>query len=249
MSQNNKFIVPIAIIIAGLIIAGAIFYNKKSPGTTQENKPSSEQGAAPAALPSPSVAPSPLSSPLDNLKPISDNEHILGNPQAPVAIVLFTDLECPFCKRFHFTMKQVMEEYGKAGKVKWVFRHLPLEELHSKSKKEAIATECAAEIGGNEKFWQYVDRLFEITPSNNGLDLLELPKIAESIGLDKTTFEACLNNGKFDPLIKEQAENAMNSGAMGTPFAIVLGPNNKKSVIPGALPYEQVKSIIEEMLK
>ena len=236
--SNNKFIIPAAIIIAGLIIAGAVFYGKKGqPVTTPENKPGQDQVANIAA------------SPLDNLKPITDKDHILGNPDAPVTLVLFTDLECSFCKRFHITMKQIMEEYGKAGKVKWVFRHLPLEQLHSKAKNEAIASECAADIGGNEKFWQYVDRLFEITPSNNGLDPAELPKIAEYVGLNKTQFETCLVSGKFDQLIKEHSEEAMKLGALGTPFAVVLGPNGKKTAIPGALPYSEVKKVIDEILQ
>ncbi len=237
-SNTNKFAVPSAIIIAGLIIAGAIFYENKKPSTaTLENNPSSNQAANIAA------------SPLDNLKPVTDKDHILGNPNAPVTIVLFTDLECSFCKRFHITMKQVMDEYGKAGKVKWVLRELPLVQLHSKAQNEAVAAECAAELGGNDAFWKYVDRVFEITPSNNGLDPAELPKIAEYVGLDKTKFETCLTSGKFDQLIADSIDNGMKSGALGTPYAVILGPDGQKAAIPGALPYSDVKAAIDEMLK
>ena len=146
-------------------------------------------------------------------------------------------------------MKQIIDEYGKAGKLKWVVRSFPLESIHSKAKSEAIAAECAADLGGNEKFWQYVDRLFEITPSNDGFDPAELPKIAEYVGLDKVQFEACLNSGKFDQLIRENIDNGTQSGVMGTPTSIVIGVSGKKSVIPGALRYEEVKKIIDEMLK
>lgn len=235
--KSNKFVVPGAIIIAGLIIAGAIFYGKK-PGSTS-NQPAQNQAAQVANE----------ISPLDNLKPVTGNDHILGNPDAPVAVITFTDIECPFCKRFHITMKQITEEYGKTGKLKWIMRNFPLEQLHSKAKNEAIATECAADLGGNEKFWQYLDRLFEITPSNNGLDPAELPKIAEYVGLNKTQFANCLASGKFDQRIKENIENAMQSGGLGTPYSIVIGPDGKKSVIPGALPYSDVKTAIDEMLK
>jgi protein-disulfide isomerase len=185
-------------------------------------------------------------SPLDNLKPISDKDHILGNPDAPIAVITFIDLECPFCKRFHSTMYQIVDEYG--GKVKWVIRNLPLEELHSKAKTEAIAAECAADLGGNEKFWQYINRLFEITPSNDGLDLAELPKIAEYVGLNKTQFETCLVSGKFDQLIDEEIQDGTNSGAQGTPYSIIIGPKGKKSVIPGALSYKDVKKMIDDIL-
>ncbi len=234
--KSNKLIVPGAIIIAGLIIAGAIYYDRKSPATTTgENQPGQTAGST--------------TSPLDNLNPISEKDHILGDPNAPVSIVTFTDLECPFCKRFHITMQQIMDEYGKAGKVKWIFRQLPLVQLHSKAKDEAVATECAADLGGNDAFWKYVDRVFEITPSSNGLDTLELPKIAEYVGLDKTKFNACLTSGKFDKLIADSIENGMKSGALGTPYAVILGPNAKKTAIPGALPYADVKAAIDEMLK
>ena len=234
--KSNKLIVPGAILIAGLIIAGAIYYDRKSPATTTgENQPAQTAGST--------------ASPLDNLIPVSEKDHVLGDPNAPVSIITFTDLECPFCKRFHITMQQIMDEYGKAGKVKWIFRQLPLAQLHSKAQNEAVATECAADLGGNDAFWKYVDRVFEITPSNNGLDPLELPKIAEYVGLNKTKFNACLTSGRFDKLITDSTDNGMKSGALGTPYSVLLGPNGKKTAIPGALPYSDVKAAIDEMLK
>lgn len=234
--KSNKLIVPGAILIAGLIIAGAIYYDRKSPATTTgENQPGQTAGLS--------------ASPLDNLKPVTDKDHVLGSPNAPVTLVLFSDLECFFCKRFHSTMKQIADEYGKTGKLKWVFRNFPLEQLHSKAKNEAIASECAADLGGNDAFWKYVDRVFEITPSNNGLDPLELPKIAEYVGLNKIKFNACLTSGKFDQIIADNIDNGMKSGALGTPYSVLLGPNGKKTTIPGALPYADVKAAIDEMLK
>src|SRR3989338_2531696 len=104
----------------------------------------------------------------DNVGELTDRDHLRGDPKATVKVVEFSDLECPFCKNFHRTMQQVMSEYS--GQVAWVYRHFPLDSLHSKARKEAEASECAAELGGNDGFWAYVDKLFEITPSNNGLD-------------------------------------------------------------------------------
>ena len=118
---------------------------------------------------------------LINMKPISDSDHILGDKNAPVKIVEFSDTECPFCKRFHTTMQQVVKDSN--GQVAWVYRHFPLDQLHSKARKEAEATECAAELGGNEKFWAYLNRLMEVTPANNGLDPAELLTIASYAGL------------------------------------------------------------------
>ncbi len=234
-TSNNKFVVPTAIIIAGLIIAGAIFYDKKSTSQPTANPSGQNQAAAHAA------------SPADNIQPVTDKDHILGSPDALITIVLFSDLECSFCKRFHATMQQVMNDYGKNGKVRWVFRHLPLD-IHPKSKNEAIASECAADLSGNDAFWKYINRVFEITPSNNGLDPAELPKIATYIGLDQAKFSACLTSGKFDQRIAETSQDGMKSGAQGTPYSVIIGPNGKKSVIPGALPYSDVKKAIDDML-
>ena len=124
------------------------------------------------------------------VKPVNVKDHILGRADAQVKIVEFSDLECPFCKRVHPTLKRIMEEYGESGKVAWIYRHFPLDTLHKKARKEAQATECANELGGNKAFWAYTDKLFEITPSNDRLDLSLLPKIAEDIGVDRAAFEA-----------------------------------------------------------
>lgn len=104
------------------------------------------------------------------LEPVTEKDHVYGNPQAELLIIEYSDPECPFCKRFHETMTQVMKEYGDAGKVAWVYRHFPLDSIHSKARHEAEAIECAGELGGNEKFWAYLNKLMEITPSNNQLD-------------------------------------------------------------------------------
>ncbi|MCX6739417.1 MAG: thioredoxin domain-containing protein [Candidatus Parcubacteria bacterium] len=102
--------------------------------------------------------------------PVTAKDHILGNPNADVKIITHADFECPFCKRFHATMEDVMKQYQAGGKVAWVIRHFPLTQLHDKAPIEAEASECANELGGNAKFWEYVNLLEKITPANNGLD-------------------------------------------------------------------------------
>ena len=187
------------------------------------------------------------------VKPVDGEDHIRGNPNAPVKLVEFSDFECPFCKRFHPIMKRLMEEYGKEGKVAWVYRHFPIDSLHSKARKEAQAAECANELGGNDAFWAYTDRLYEVTPSNNRLDLAVLPRIAEEIGLDRAKFEACLEGdsrgGKYANHIEADVQDAAASGGTGTPYSLVIAPNGKTFPINGAQPYAAVKSIIDLALK
>ncbi|MCK9352115.1 MAG: thioredoxin domain-containing protein [Candidatus Paceibacterota bacterium] len=106
-----------------------------------------------------------------NIPPVTANDRITGNIDAPIKIVDYSDTECPFCKRFHQTMLDIMKEYGASGKVAWVYRHFPLDGLHQKARYEAEAAECAFEQGGNTKFWEYLDLMFKVTPSNDGLDV------------------------------------------------------------------------------
>jgi len=242
--QKSDYLLPASIVIAALIISVSLVYNagkKVAPADNLGATLGGNQGAVPTA---------PLE---ENIKPVGSDDHIFGNPSAPVKVVAFSDLECPFCKSFHPTIKKIVADYN--GKVALVYRHFPLDELHPKARKEAVATECAAELGGppgseasNQAFWLYVDKVFEITPSNNGLDPALLPKIAQDIGLNRSQFESCLNSAKFDSKINASVKDAMDSGARGTPYSVVISKDNKKYIIPGALDYEQIKPIIDQAL-
>ena len=194
-----------------------------------------------------------LSEAAKGVKSVSGEDHIRGNANAPVKVVEFSDFECPFCKSFHSTMKQVMQYYEKDGKVAWVYRHFPLDQIHSKARKEAQAAECAAELGGNKAFWTFADGLFEIAPSNNRLDLALLPKIAEGMGLDKAKFETCLagdqKGGKFATHIEANLQDAVASGGTGTPYSLVIGAKGHIFPVNGAMPTEAVKAIIDAALK
>ncbi len=236
-TQKNKMTTPMAIVLAGVLIAGAILLsNTKSAGREIVNNPGQKAAA-------------PLAGNLEQMKPVTAEDHIRGDINAPVKIVEYSDTECPFCKRFHTTMKEVMDEYGKDRKVAWVYRHFPLDQLHSKARKEAEATECAAELGGNDKFWAYLDRLMEVTPANNGLDPTELPKIAEYVGLDKNKFNECLASGKYAQKIEEHVQNAVATGGNGTPWSIVVSKKGKKYPLSGAQPYTSVKQLIDIALQ
>lgn len=240
MENKNIYLIPFSIIIAGVLIAGAVWLASSRQGSLGRiDKPSDEinRGVAQALQGG------------GNMRKVDGNDHIRGNPEAQIKIVEYSDLECPFCKRFHTTMIQAIEEYGKSGKVAWVYRHFPLDALHSKARKEAEATECANELGGNTAFWKYTDRLFEVTPSNNGLDLAQLPIIAQDVGLDRTAFKACLDSGTFADYVANDLKDAQAAGGSGTPYSIAIATNGEKFPINGAQPYEEVKRIIELALQ
>lgn len=233
-SRQNNLAVPIAIIIAGAFIAGGIYFGMSGKGTANALQPLGVEQPT---------------GDLEAMALVTSDDHIRGDANAPVKIVEYSDTECPFCKRFHPTLLQIMDEYGKDGKVAWIYRHFPLDQLHSKARKEAEATECAAELGGNDKFWAYLDRLMEVTPANNGLDPAELPRIAQYVGLDTAKFNECLTSGTHAQKIEAHVQNAAATGGNGTPWSIVVTKSGKKYPLSGAQPYESVKQLIEIALK
>lgn len=240
MESKNIYLIPLSIVVAGVLIAGAVWFGSPLGRTTLSNDGANDgvnRGVAQALKGG------------GDMREVDADDHIRGNPEAQVKIIEYSDLECPFCKRFHTTMQQVMGEYGKSGKVAWVYRHFPLDALHSKARKEAEATECANKLGGNTAFWSYIDRLFEVTPSNNGLDLAQLPIIAQDVGLDRGAFTACLDAGTFADYVANDLKDAQAAGGSGTPYSIAIAANGEKFPINGAQPYEEVKRIIELALQ
>src|SRR3989344_1246017 len=196
-------IVPIAIILAGIIVASSVlFLGKKTDPQLEAKPPVLEKAENNFADP----------------RLVSNDDHILGNPSAKVKIIEYSDLEC---------------EYGKTGQVAWVYRQFPIAQLHSQAPTESEASECAAKLGGNVAFWKYIDRIFQITTSGNTLDLGKLPEVAGEIGLDVGAFNKCLSSGEMKPRVEADSKDAIDSGANGTPFMHIIGPASKVSVAGG----------------
>lgn len=179
------------------------------------------------------------------LQPITKDDWIKGDVNAPISIVEFSDLECPYCKRFHDTLTQVLADNPQ---VNLVYRHFPLSSLHSKAPKEAEAAECAGELGGDAGFWKFVDRLFAITPSNNGLDLDQLPEIASYAGLDKNAFNDCLDSGKYADKVQDHYQQAVAAGGQGTPYSVIVS-GDQKVPVSGSVSATQLQSIIDSLSK
>jgi protein-disulfide isomerase len=222
-NTKNQSQVAGAIIIAGLIIAGAILL-KGLQSPVENNK-----------------------IPEIELKAVTADEHILGNPNSKVMIVEYSDTECPFCKVFHDTMNQVMTQ--TSGKVAWVYRHYPIAQLHPKAFHEAVAMECAWEQGENDSFWKYTNELFKRTPSNNGLDVVELTKIAKDVGFNINTFNTCLSTEKYSDKVKADMSGGDNAGIRGTPQSFILKNGKIIDTIEGAQPFEVVMQKVQDALK
>ena len=119
-----------------------------------------------------------------------------------------------------------------------------------KARKEAVASECAAELGGNAAFWKFADRFYELTPSNNRTDIdAVLPRIAGEIGLDKARFASCLASARHDRRVEEDVQDAIASGGRGTPWSIIVSKSGKTYPLSGAQPYAAVKQLVELALE
>jgi protein-disulfide isomerase len=181
-----------------------------------------------------------------NIRPVSpQRDHIYGNPDAEVSLIEYSDFECPFCKRFHVTAKEVVDSYE--GRVNWVYRHFPLAFHNPGAQKQAEASECAGALGGNDAFWRYSDKIYERTRSNgNGFPLSGLLPLAEEIGLDTEEFRVCLETGKFAGRVLEDYNDGTNIGITGTPGNVLRNNRTGKVVVrAGAVPAANLKNALD----
>lgn len=230
--EKNNIAIPIAIVIAGGLIAGAVYFGGKNNSNPAQNNRGIQEKTA-------------------EVRKADNTDHIFGNPNAKVVFVEYSDLQCPYCQSFHENMKKVMDFYGKDGKVAWIYRHFPLTQIHPYADKASEASECAAELGGNEKFWAYIDNIFADpkTQSNKISSDASLIDIAINIGLDKTKFTSCLASGKYKTKIQDTLKEGRALGINGTPNTFILVDGKTVSQIPGAMSFEDMKPGIDAILK
>lgn len=179
---------------------------------------------------------------------VTKDDHVRGDRNSRIALIEYSDIECPFCKRFHPTAQQVIDNYK--GDVMWVYRHYPLS-FHANAQKEAEGSECAGELGGPDIFWKYLDTVYERTTSNGtGFALDKLVPLAVELGINETKFQECLDSNKYAAHVKEDMDGGSKAGVTGTPGNILLDTKTGKTrLIPGAVPYETISAAIDEMLK
>lgn len=223
---SNPFLIPIAIVIAGAMVSGTLYFTR----STAANAPVALEDAG-----KPSV---------ENMRAVDESDHIWGSRDAEIIVVEYSDLQCPFCDRFHPTMERIVEEYG--GKVAWVYRHLPLEAIHSEAVPAAVASECAAEVGGNDAFWKYINTLFTYQTELGEQTYL---RVASENGLDVNAFTACLTKPEVEEKVRAQMDDAAAAGGQGTPFNVIVTKSGKRLPFSGALPYQQVKTLIDRASK
>lgn len=222
-SNQNNALIPGAIVIAGLIVAGAIFFTQGGTVKTPEEQPTAAAQEGQQADPS-------------KVLPVSGDDHVFGNPDAEIFIVEYSDFECPFCSRLHGVLEDVVEQYD--GKVAWVYRHLPLQN-HPKALPLAQTSECVAEIGGNDAFWTFTGGIFAGQDSD---------ALIASIGVDAGAVASCVEEGRYLERIKEHEANAVATGGRGTPWSIIIDSEGNTLPVSGAQPITVWQGIIDPML-
>lgn len=222
-------------VVLGVSLGGGITVGGGGGGAVAANPP---------AVPTPPAAPAPTAGPLP---PVTDKDHVRGNPKAKVTVVEYSDFECPFCKRHAPTMAQLLTTYKDDVNV--VFRHFPLS-FHANAQKQAEASECVAELAGNDAFWKFHDAIFERgTAGGTGFALDKLPALAKEFGANEAKFKDCLDSGKYTKYVQDQQQAGIDAGVQGTPGNFVVNNETKETKnISGAVPLSTFQSTIDVML-
>lgn len=172
---------------------------------------------------------------------------MLGRADAPVTLVEFSDYQCPFCQRFFATtLSAIKKDYIDTGKVRYVFRDFPLDQLHPQARKAAEAAHCAGELG---KYWEMHDVLFQ---NQRALAPPQLAEYARTVGVDGAKFDECLSSGRHAARVERGLADGAAVGVQGTPTFVVgkttAGDLVEGTPIRGAQPLETFRRIIDQTL-
>lgn len=232
--QASSPAIPIAIIVGFAMIALAIFFtNNREPAPAQVVSENTDTNAEVVATSGP--------------RPVDDTDYIRGNPNAPILLIEYSDYDCPFCKQYHDTMNQIMDEFGVKGRVAWVYRQYPLEQLHPNSPRISEAALCVGDIGGNTAFWQFSDLIFEQREPDAQTNVVKLPDYAERAGVDRDEYTACMDSGRMQQAVIDSMKDGFDAGIRGTPYTYVVA-GNQQAVINGARSYDTVRGIVTNLV-
>ena len=222
--RSNAFWLPIAIVIAGALVAGAVVFRDDKPSQGEDLKGGAKDSIEEQKKDEEEVVDVSI-----------DDDAIRGDENAKITIIEFSDYECPYCTKAEATMKKILKNYE--GKVRWIYRDFPMS-YHKDSQLAAEASEAAHTQG---KYWEYHDLLYK---NNDSLKKESLIKFAEELGLDMDKFKKDLESRKYKDEVEKDASDAVEAGVDGTPSFFI---NGRKIV--GAQPYEEFARVIDEELE
>ncbi|MDP2838293.1 MAG: thioredoxin domain-containing protein [Candidatus Moranbacteria bacterium] len=256
MKKENGSLSRGAWVIAGAILLGGIIISASILSSSGRFQQGTDSESVALQQPSGNGAPSaqqPDNQPSGPVKVSVDDDPVMGDKNAPLTLIEFSDYECPFCKKsFTNLLPDLKKHYIDTGKVKLVYRDFPLS-FHANAEKEAEAAECARSQSSDAMYFKFHDQIFtKTTAGGTGLALTELPVIAKNLGLNVNQFQQCLDSGRFkDEVAKDMADGSA-AGVSGTP-SWIIGDSSKDGQIEGQLiigaqPFSVFKTIIDEKL-
>ncbi|MBN1916061.1 DsbA family protein [Candidatus Dojkabacteria bacterium] len=251
----QNFLVPISIFLSSIIIALSIFLAGRTIAISidPDSVKSSKDDNSVIGNVEGEVAPVEPEEPIITTISI-DDDAILGDPNAKVAIVEFSDYECPFCKRhWEETYSEIVKNYVDTGEVIIVFRDFPLSFHDPAATREAYAAECAREQGNDKTYYKMHDKIFETSIGNGaGISDDTMRSLAEGIGIDGNKLIDCMNSGKYADEVQKDLSEGSVAGINGTPGFVIgkLGSDGMVTgtIVSGAQPYTSFESIIKEYL-
>jgi protein-disulfide isomerase len=236
----NKSAVVLAVLLVAFFVAGFFVGFVASPGKGSIVQQPTGQVAQQQQQPTQPTAPSRIQVGLDD-------DAVLGDANAPVTIIEFSDMQCPFCGRFYTqTLPQIKSQYIDTGKAKLVFRDFPLS-FHPYATPAAIGAECAKEQG---KFWEYHDTVFETQNAwvNAADPNAALKQIAADLGLNTANFNSCYDAEKYAAEVQKDFNDGQAAGVSGTPTFYVGSPSKGYVQLVGAQPFSTFKTTIDQEL-
>lgn len=201
-TQKQTFTIntPTAVIIGSIIIAVAVFFS---------NGGSLKKELTPEELHEKQVS---------AMLEIQEDDYVRGNKDAEIIVYEYSDIDCPYCREFHKTMKEAVAQNDN---VAWVYRHFPLDSLHPLARQKAEAVECIGSIGGEEAFWGSLDTMFEDESFHNVFDIEKISALGETFGVSSDALQQCISDNTFSEKIMTQQSQATDAGAQGTPYSII----------------------------
>lgn len=218
---SRPWLLPVAIVLAGAIVAVATYLVRL------HTEPALTTGDP------------------ERVRPVTPEDHLVGNPTAPVMVVEYGDIDSEYTKKFNAIMEQLMTEYAPEGKVAWVFRHFPIIALHPNAAIHASAAECAASLGTADAFWRFIDAIAADAPGVNQFDPRDYPSVTARLGIDQAAFERCIAAGTFEARVQDDYTNALLAGAEGSPYIVLMSEGMEPVPINGALPYQSMKEVLD----
>lgn len=216
---------PVSILIAGVIIAGAVvFVNLKPPTTGADARTVTD-------------TPTDVSVPLP-----TEKDHIIGSPTAPIVLIEYSDFQCPYCEMIYPSLKKIVSESN--GEIAWVLRNYPLVQIHPQAIPAASAAECVASLAGEGAFWKFAEATFT---NQDKLGAIYYESLATSLGANKAEYLSCIKDMRFISRIEAEAADAQVNGGTGTPYTVVLNTKTGKQFpVSGALPEAQLRAVINK---